>query len=106
MPVYNPFEEIIQKLCDLQKEVRMIRLESVVNTQTMETFAMDDGHVTADVIAMERGWAKSTVLRYARMNVIPSYKAGKSYTFKRSEVDKAISSQTPLKRKKKGESKP
>jgi excisionase family DNA binding protein len=100
--MFNPFDEIMQKLCDLQEEVRLIRLGSLVPTVQTETRNIEEEHLTVQEVADKYRLAKSTVLRYARNNTIPSYSAGKSYTFKVSELDKVLSSETPLRRKKRG----
>jgi excisionase family DNA binding protein len=98
----NPFDVIMQKLCDLEEEMRMMRLGSATVTSAPVHRSKDEVHLSVQEIADSYKLAKSTILRYARTNVIPSYKAGKSYTFKKSEVDRALSSMTPLKRNKRG----
>jgi len=98
----NPFELIMQKLCELEEQVRNISLSSGTNASVPVQRAEDELHLSVQETADNYKLAKSTILKYARTNVIPSYKAGKSYTFKKSEVDKALSSQTPLKRQKRG----
>lgn len=98
----NPFDVIMQKLCDLEDEMRMIRLGSSTITSAPAQRYEDEVHLSVQELADSYKLAKSTILRYARNSTIPSYRAGKSYTFKKSEVDKALSSLTPLKRSKKG----
>jgi excisionase family DNA binding protein len=98
----NPFDLIMQELSDLKEEVRMIRMGATANASMPLQRAEDEVHLSVQETADIYKLAKSTILRYARRNVIPSYRAGKTYTFKKSEVDKALSSLTPLKRQKRG----
>jgi len=98
----NPFDLIMKELSDLKEEVRMIRIGAAANAAVPLIRTEDEEHLSVQEIADIYKLAKSTILKYARTNVIPSYSAGKSYTFKKSEVDRALSSLTPLKRQKRG----
>jgi excisionase family DNA binding protein len=62
----------------------------------------DDVLLTAEEIAVHLGITKQTVLKLVRNGVLPFYKPGRHYLFRKSGVDKAISSETPIKRKNKG----
>jgi len=101
----NPFAILSQRLENIEEFMSVIQtfvqagspgITFKENTLNEEPLSSDDE------IAEHLDCKKSTVLKYARNNVIPSYKAGRKYRFKKSEVDAALSSLTPIKRNKKG----
>lgn len=102
----NPFAILAQKLENI--EVFMETLKAYFNSESGQiitgsgTAASEEPLVSLDEIAAHIGCKRDTVLKYARNKVIPYYKAGRTYRFRKSETDLALSSQTPIKRNKKG----
>jgi excisionase family DNA binding protein len=98
----NPFD-LIQEAIERMEARFMQRLDEVLpSMHPHHQITSNDDLINADQVAALLGCKKTTVLRYARNNVIPSYKAGKVYNFKKSEVTAALSSQASVPKNKKG----
>lgn len=103
----NPFltlhEQFNERFDRMERLIeQMLASKDSVASEAAQSAHNDDTLVSSEEIAVHLGNTKQTVLKLARNGVIPFYKPGKNYMFKLSEVDKAISSQTPIKRKNKG----
>jgi excisionase family DNA binding protein len=98
----NPFEILIQQNAEIIRHLMDLKASGILPLPATVTQANDETLVTADDVATHLNKSIQTVWRMAKSNVIPFYKPGRTYMFKLSEVDRAISSQTPIKRKSKG----
>ena len=91
------FEESIQ-----QMEARFMERLDKLGINNTPTNISNDDIIGPDQLAKEINLQKSTILRYARNNTIPSYKSGNRYSFKLSEVTAALSSTAKMPKNKKG----
>lgn len=102
----NPFAILSQRLENIEEfmsEMHLyIKAASAENPAIRNVIIGEEPLISDDELADHIGCKKSTVLKYARNRVIPFYKAGRKYRFKKSEVDAALSSLTPIRRNKKG----
>lgn len=102
----NPFAILSQRLENIEEFMSSMQAylkSGSVDSPIQPKIYSGEEPLICDVeLADYLGCKKSTVLKYARNNVIPSYKAGRKYRFKKSEVDAALSSLTPIRRNKKG----
>jgi len=89
----NPFSIIDQRLETIEKCLKDLLsikedLQQVVFNKAQE----EDFTFTAEALAGYLNCSKSTVLRYKRDGVFPFYQAGRSFYFKKQEIDQALSS--------------
>jgi len=102
----NPFAILSQRLENIEEKMSAIQSLMIAGskdlTNQQNLYLAEEPLISDDELADHLGCKKSTVLKYARNGVISYYKAGRKYRFKKSEVDTALSSQTPIRRNKKG----
>lgn len=95
----NPFQTLHERFDRMEKLMEQLITSGAIPAPAAVTTVADEGLVTPEHVALHLGNTKQTVLKLARNGVIPFYKPGKNYMFKLSEVDRALSSQTPIKRR-------
>jgi len=89
----NPFADIDQRLRSIEETLsKMITLISQDPQPGNTNQVSEDERYDADQLAAYLGCKRDTVLKYKRNKVIPYYQAGRSFYFKRSEVDAYLSS--------------
>jgi excisionase family DNA binding protein len=98
----NPFEILMQQNAEIIKHLMDLKAVGISPMPTAVTSTNDEPLVSAEAVAAHIDKSVQTVWRMAKSNVIPFYKPGRTYLFKLSEVDRALSSETPIKRKRKG----
>jgi excisionase family DNA binding protein len=102
----NPFQTLHERFDRMEKLMEQLITSGAIPAPAAVPAAVpavaDESLVTPEHVALHLGNTKQTVLKLARNGVIPFYKPGKNYMFKLSEVDRALSSQTPIKRRNKG----
>jgi excisionase family DNA binding protein len=86
----NPFE-MLQASIERMEARFMERMDQLSIPSAPMPISIDK-LIGPDQLAKEINLQKSTILRYARNNTIPSYKSGNRYSFKLSEVTAALSS--------------
>jgi excisionase family DNA binding protein len=97
----NPFDFIddrFDRIEDMMRQIIELNNGPVISSPATND---SDALVTASEIALHLNISKETVLKRVRNGSLPYYKPGKAYLFKISEVNTAISSETPLRRGKK-----
>jgi excisionase family DNA binding protein len=97
----NPFasiEDRFDRIEDMMRQIIELNNGPVISSTATND---SDALVTASEIASHLNISKETVLKRVRNGSLPYYKPGKAYLFKISEVNTAISSETPLRRGKK-----
>jgi excisionase family DNA binding protein len=88
----NPFEMMMLRLDNIEQLLLAQKQQSSQNHfLSLTPSNQNEPSCTVDEIAEHLKCAKSTVLRYRRDGVFPSYKAGRTIYFKKSEVDAALS---------------
>ena len=99
----NPFAILSQRLANIEEFMSAMQpfIQGIPGLPIQQN-TKEESLISDDELAEHLGCKKSTVLKYARNGVIPFYKAGRKYRFKKSEVDAALSSTTPIRRNKKG----
>jgi excisionase family DNA binding protein len=94
----NPFDFIddrFDRIEDMMRQIIELNNGPVISSPATTD---SDALVTAAEIALHLNISKETVLKRVRNGSLPYYKPGKAYLFKISEVNSAISSETPLRR--------
>jgi excisionase family DNA binding protein len=94
----NPFDFIddrFDRIEDMMRQIIELNNGPVISSPATTD---SDALVTAAEIALHLNITKETVLKRVRNGSLPYYKPGKAYLFKISEVNSAISSETPLRR--------
>jgi excisionase family DNA binding protein len=94
----NPFE-MLQAAIEKMEARFMERLDQIA-LPNVPLQPIHEKLITPDETAKETNLKKTTILRYARNNTIPSYKSGNRYSFKLSEVVEALSSGAKLPKRK------
>ena len=82
----NPFEIIMHRLDSIEQFL----LHQKQHSAPTSNILIDEKSCTVEEIAEHLKCAISTVLRYRRNGVFPSYKAGRTIYFKKSEIDAAL----------------
>jgi excisionase family DNA binding protein len=105
---YNPFDVIDERLSNIEKSFSIIA--SFINNLENKEAALlpeegPDVNFTYDELAKYLKCSKLTVQNYKKNGSLPYLQVGRTVLFQKSSVDAAMSSLTPLKRNKKGESK-
>lgn len=98
----NPFLSLDQRLDRMEKLMEQLVASGAYSIPAAAPTNTGESLVTAEHVALHLGKSRQTIMRLAKSGAIPFYKPGKNYMFKLSEVDRAFSSQTPIKRKNKG----
>jgi excisionase family DNA binding protein len=89
----NPFSIINQRLETIEKCLKdLLSLKDDLQHVVMNKAQEEDSTLTADALAGYLNCSKSTVLRYKKNGVFPFYQAGRSFYFKKQEIDEALSS--------------
>lgn len=94
----NPFE-LLQEAIE-RMEARFIDRLDQISFSVAPSAIGPEEQLSPDQLSVRLKLKKSTVLRYARNNTIPSYKSGNRYTFRLSEVTAALSSTAKIPKKK------
>jgi excisionase family DNA binding protein len=102
MQMDNPFQTLHERFDRMEKLIEQIITSGAILAPAASPAHTDESLVTPDHVALHLGKSRQTIMRLAKSGVIPFYKPGKNYMFKLSEVDRAVSSQTPIERKNKG----
>jgi excisionase family DNA binding protein len=89
----NPFSIIDERLESIEKCLKdLLSLKENLQHQILKKDIDEDTKLTTDHLAEYLGCSKATVLRYKRDGVFPFYQAGRSFYFKKHEIDQALSS--------------
>mgnify|MGYP003946015673 CR=1 FL=1 len=98
----NPFEIIMQQNTEIIKHLQELKIFSVTTLPITEGTPEQDQNLSYDELSAYLKKNKSTIHRYKKNGVFPYYQAGRTVFFKKSEVDIAMSSMTPIKKNSKG----
>lgn len=89
----NPFSILEQRLEAIERYLKDLLSCTGNLPQLPENTVIEEETIfKAEELAKYLGCSKSTVMRYKRHGVFPFYQAGRSFYFKKMEVDKALSS--------------
>lgn len=80
----NPFELIIEKLARIEKAIEML--------SSIQRNTSDDSLFNVEDVSKYLKVEKSAIYKFTSTNEIPHYKNGKKLYFKKSDIDKWISS--------------
>jgi excisionase family DNA binding protein len=92
----NPFEALDMRLQNIERY-----LELLTQTNPLPAIAAvtDEIKFSQEELAKYLGVSRTTVHRYQKNNLFRSYKAGRTVFFKKDEVDAAMCSEQPKKKK-------
>lgn len=88
----NPFEIIEHRLDAIEKLIEKVLLRLDQEKPQQDA----DQNFTIDELAKYLKCSKVTIHRYKKDGMFPFYKAGRKIYFRRSEVDRAMHSLTPV----------
>ena len=106
---YNPFDILDERLSKIERSFEVIA--SYISglgekAPDPESPDQEDIKFNIDELAEYLKCSKVTIHNYKRNGALPFYQVGRTVLFKKSAVDEAMSSMKPLRRNKKGESRP
>jgi len=98
----NPFEILIQQNAEIIQYLQDLKATVLKPSLSQEISTEEDRNLSCAELSDYLKKDISTIHRYRKNGVFPFYQAGRTIFFKKSEVDKALSSLTAPGRNKKG----
>lgn len=92
----NPFEALDMRLQNIERYLEKLTQSTPIPAVNVIT---EEIKFSQEELAAYLGVSRTTVHRYQKNNLFRSYKAGRTVFFKKDEVDAAMCSEQPKKKK-------